>query len=93
MSLLTNGHRAPVPELGTPPVTSAKDKQKVSVRGYDYHWTVKVRYYGTLQLEFRQMSPMQTKIDFGSRQMAHIWRISAVLIPYMGSHTTGFPFV
>ena len=44
-------------------------------------------------LEFRQMSPMQAKIDFGSRQMAHIWCISAVLIPYMGSHTTGFRFV
>jgi hypothetical protein len=46
-----------------------------------------------LQLEFRQMSPMQAKMDFGSRQMAHIWCISAVLIPYMGSHTTGFRFV
>jgi hypothetical protein len=39
------------------------------------------------------MSPMQAKIDFGSRQMAYIWCISAVLIPYMGSPTTGFRFV
>jgi|GEM_PF-2810488 len=53
-------------------------------------WFVSVSPY---ELEFRQMSPMQAKIDFGSRQMAHIWCISAVLIPYMGSHTTGFRFV
>jgi len=39
------------------------------------------------------MNLMQAKIDLGSRQIAHIWCISAVLIPYMGSHTTGFRFV
>jgi hypothetical protein len=39
------------------------------------------------------MSSMQAKIDFGSQQVAHIWCISAVLIPYMGSRATGFRFV